>query len=318
MGKKTVKIYSLKGFISFMDNFLNKLERKFGRYAIPDLIRYVIILYCAGAVIGMINENIYYEYLCLDMSAVFRGQIWRLVTFLIEPYGFSSGMGMLLSILFFVIQVQLFFLFGRSLEQAWGTFRFNMYFLSPAPGRLPRYGQLLPLRHRGAIYYSGFQYIYWSMFFAFAALNPDMQFLLYFIIPIKVKWLAILDAAYMLYQVVQSFYYGIMLYSQGASGSGAAYISMGIAIIVAMANFLIFFFSTRNYRRVSPKDIHRRRAFKKQTQTSNSGPRHRCAVCGRTELDDENLDFRFCSKCDGNYEYCSDHLFTHQHVKKFM
>lgn len=102
MGKKTVKIYSLKGFISFMDNFLNKLERKFGRYAIPDLIRYVIILYCAGAVIGMINENIYYEYLCLDMSAVFRGQIWRLVTFLIEPYGFSSGMGMLLSILFFL------------------------------------------------------------------------------------------------------------------------------------------------------------------------------------------------------------------------
>ena len=74
MGKKTVKIYSLKGFISFMDNFLNKLERKFGRYAIPDLIRYVIILYCAGAVIGMINENIYYEYLCLDMSAVFRSE----------------------------------------------------------------------------------------------------------------------------------------------------------------------------------------------------------------------------------------------------
>ena len=282
MGKKTVKIYSLKGFISFMDNFLNKLERQFGRYAIPDLIRYVIILYCAGAVIGMINENIYYEYLCLDMSAVFRGQIWRLVTFLIEPYGFSSGMGMLLSILFFVIQVQLFFLFGRSLEQAWGTFKFNMYFLS---------GYLF---------------------------NIIAALILYFIIPIKVKWLAILDAAYMLYQVVQSFYYGILLYSKGASGSGAAYISMGIAIIVAMANFLIFFFSTRNYRRVSPKDIHRRRTFKKQTQTSTSGPRHRCAICGRTELDDENLDFRFCSKCDGNYEYCSDHLFTHQHVKKFM
>ena len=111
-----------------MNNFLNKLERKFGRYAIPDLIRYVIVLYCAGAVIGMINPRIYYNYLCLDMSAVFRGQIWRLFTFLIEPYGFSSGMGMLLSILFFVIQVQLFFLFGRSLEQAWGTFRFNMYF----------------------------------------------------------------------------------------------------------------------------------------------------------------------------------------------
>ena len=222
MGKKTVKIYSLKGFISFMDNFLNKLERKFGRYAIPDLIRYVIILYCAGAVIGMINENIYYEYLCLDMSAVFRGQIWRLVTFLIEPYGFSSGMGMLLSILFFVIQVQLFFLFGRSLEQAWGTFRFNMYFLSGYLFNIIAALILYLSPIHSQIYYSGFQYIYWSMFFAFAALNPDMQFLLYFIIPIKVKWLAILDAAYMLYQVVQSFYYGILLYSQGASGSGAA------------------------------------------------------------------------------------------------
>ena len=125
-----IRIYILKGYFDFMNNFLNKLERKFGRYAIPDLIRYVIVLYCAGAVIGMINPRIYYNYLCLDMSAVFRGQIWRLFTFLIEPYGFSSGMGMLLSILFFVIQVQLFFLFGRSLEQAWGTFRFNMYFLS--------------------------------------------------------------------------------------------------------------------------------------------------------------------------------------------
>lgn len=136
-----------------------------------------------------------------------------------EPYGFSSRYGKLLSILFFVIQVQLFFLFGRSLEQAWGTFRFNMYFLSGylfnIIAALILY--LSPLHSQ--IYYSGFQYIYWSMFFAFAALNPDMQFLLYFIIPIKVKWLAILDAAYMLYQVVQSFYYGIMLYSQGASGS---------------------------------------------------------------------------------------------------
>ena len=71
-----------------------------------------------------------------------------------------------------------------------------------------------------AIYYSGFQYIYWSMFFAFAALNPDMQFLLYFVIPIKVKWLAFLDAAYMLYQVVQSFYYGIIYFRAGQSSAG--------------------------------------------------------------------------------------------------
>ena len=240
-----IRIYILKGYFDFMNNFLNKLERKFGRYAISDLIRYVIVLYCAGAVIGMINPRIYYNYLCLDMSAVFRGQIWRLFTFLIEPYGFSSGMGMLLSILFFVIQVQLFFLFGRSLEQAWGTFRFNMYFLSGYLFNIIAALILYISPLHSAIYYSGFQYIYWSMFFAFAALNPDMQFLLYFVIPIKVKWLALLDAAYMLYQVVQSFYYGIIYFRAGQSTGGGAYISMGIAIIVAMANFLIFFFSTR-------------------------------------------------------------------------
>ena len=91
-----------------MDNFLNKLERKFGKYAIPDLIKYVIMLYCAGAAIGMLNPNIYYSYLCLDMRAIFHGQVWRLFTFLIEPYGFSRGMGMLVSILFFAIQVHLF------------------------------------------------------------------------------------------------------------------------------------------------------------------------------------------------------------------
>ena len=119
-----------------MNQWLNKMERKFGRYAIPDLTRYVVGLYCLGAVIGMLNQmgvisvNIYYNWLCLDMDAVFHGQVWRLFTYLLEPYGFYSGMGFLVSVLFLVIQVSLFFTFGRSLEQAWGTFRYNLYFFS--------------------------------------------------------------------------------------------------------------------------------------------------------------------------------------------
>jgi len=304
----------------FMENFLDKLERKFGKYAVPDLIRYVIVLYCAGAVIGMLNPGIYYSYLCLDMAAVFRGQIWRLFTFLVEPYGFSKGLGMFISILFFLIQVHLFFMFGRSLEQAWGTFRFNMYFfcgyILNIVAALILY--LSPLHLE--VYYSGFQYIYWSMFFAFAVINGDMQFLLYFVIPIKVKWLAVLDGAYLLYQITSNLYHGIQFLAYGSAGYAyaAVYISSAVAIIVALANFIVFFFATRNYKRISPKDIRRRRDFKRQTQQDSGVPRHRCAVCGRTELDNENLDFRFCSKCEGNYEYCSDHLFTHQHVKKFM
>ncbi len=307
-----------------MNNILNKLERKFGRYAVPDLIKYVVMLYGAGAVIGILDSlngtNIYYNYLCLDIDAVFHGQIWRLFTYLLEPYGFMSGGGFLLSALFFLIQVQLFLMFGRSLEQAWGTFRFNMYFFSGYILNIVAAIIMYVSPLHQSIYYSGFQYIYWAMFFAFAMLNPNMQFLLYFVIPIKVKWLAILDAVYLLYTVVKDVVEGVKYFLDPLVPNvyGGAYISAAIAIVVAMANFLIFFFATRNYRRVSPKEIHRRRKFKKETAAQSGMPRHRCAVCGRTELDNENLDFRFCSKCDGNYEYCSDHLFTHQHVKKFM
>ena len=101
-----------------MNQLLNKLERKYGKYAVPDLIKYVIVLYCAGAALGLIDNRIYYNYLSLNVEAVLHGQVWRLVTYLIEPYGFNTGMGFIVSILFFAIQVNLFFLFGRSLERA--------------------------------------------------------------------------------------------------------------------------------------------------------------------------------------------------------
>lgn len=303
-----------------MNQLLNKLERKFGKYAVPDLIKYVIVLYCVGAALGLINENIYYSYLSLNVEAVLHGQVWRLVTYLIEPYGFNPGMGFIVSILFFAIQVNLFFLFGRSLERAWGTFRFNMYFISGwllnIVAAFILYGAL-----RSTCYLSGFQYIYWSMFFAFAAENPNMEFLFWFVLPIKVKWLAILDAAYLLYNVFENFVAGFSYLNKGMSAMAGVAFSGALAIVVAMANFLVYFLSSRDYRRISPGDIKRRRHFKKQVQQAkrqNGGARHRCAVCGRTELDDDTLDFRFCSKCEGNYEYCSDHLFTHQHVKKHV
>ena len=94
-----------------MEKFLNALERKFGRYAVPDLIKYVVIIYCAGAVIGLVNPYFYYQYLSLNMNAVFHGQIWRLFTFLLEPSGFSSGSsmgGFLIGIIFFFFQVNQF------------------------------------------------------------------------------------------------------------------------------------------------------------------------------------------------------------------
>lgn len=215
--------------------------------------------------------------------------------------------------------MNLFFLFGRSLEQAWGTFRFNMYFFSGYLLNIIAALILYLSPMHATVYDSGFQYIYWSMFFAFALLNPNMEFLLYMVLPIKVKWLAILDAAFMLYQIFGNIRYGILLMRLGQYFDAEMCFSAAVAIVVAMANFLIYFFATRNYQRINPREVHRRREFRRKTTAGGryeGGARHRCAVCGRTELDNENLDFRFCSKCEGNYEYCSDHLFTHQHVKK--
>ena len=221
-----------------MNQLLNKLERKYGKYAVPDLIKYVIVLYCAGAALGLIDNRIYYNYLSLNVEAVLHGQVWRLVTYLIEPYGFNTGMGFIVSILFFAIQVNLFFLFGRSLERAWGTFRFNMYFIS---------GWLLNIVAAfilyGAIhstyYMSGFQYIYWSMFFAFAAENPNMEFLFWFVLPIKVKWLAVLDAVYLIYCVVENIVSGFSYLSQGGTLAAAGvYFSAALAIVVALGIFI--------------------------------------------------------------------------------
>ena len=130
-----------------------------------------------------------------------------------------------------------------------------------------------------------------------------------FIIPIKMKYLGIFYGGIVVLNIIQAAAAGNFMFA--------------ISIVVALLNFVLFFFSTKNYRRISPSQMRRRRQFKVHNGgeadvfRTNHGPvaRHKCAVCGRTELDSPDLEFRFCSKCEGNYEYCSDHLFTHQHIK---
>ena len=155
-------------------------------------------------------------------------------------------------------------------------------------------------------------YISLSIFLAYALTYPDMKVLLYFVIPIKMKWMAIVYAALVVYDIVRYF-------------MGGAWF-MALPIIASLLNFIIFFLGTRNLNRYNPKEIHRRNQFKRAMGESKTVPfpggsksgevtKHKCAVCGRTEKDDPNLEFRFCSKCNGNYEYCQDHLYTHIHKK---
>ncbi len=280
--------------------FLNKLERKYGRYAISGFMRYIVALNIVGAIIGVLAPDFYYQYLILDVGMVMKGQIWRLFTYILMPGLTTSSFLNPMNILFFALELYLYYWIGNALENQWGAFRFNLYYIS---------GYLLNILASVILYFAfdlsypiGLSYINQSLFLAFAALYPNIQLLLFFIIPIKVKWLGIFYGAILGYNVLTCFIYG--------------QIPMAVAILVSMANFLFFFFYTRNYARVSPKQMRRRAAYKKEVKKATTITRHKCAICGRTEQDDENLEFRFCSKCDGNYEYCMEHLFTHEHVKK--
>jgi len=132
---------------------------------------------------------------------------------------------------------------------------------------------------------------------AFAATFPDLEFLLFFVIPIKAKWMAMFNGIYFLYE----FLMGNM--------------ATRITILMSLINFFVFFLLTRNLSRFNPKEIKRKQSFHRQMKMMpQGGTHHKCAVCGRTEKDSPNLEFRYCSKCEGSMEYCSEHLYTHKHV----
>ena len=283
--------------------FMNKLERKFGKYAIKNLMLYIIGLYALGFFIELLTTNVYTQYLSLNMEMIFKGQIWRLVTFTIAPPQTSSP-------IFIIFSLYLYYIIGINLERVWGAFRFNFYFFM---------GVIFQILAALIIYLStGYSlglttyYLNMSLFLAFAAVFPDMQLLLFFIIPIKMKWLGILDGALLLFNVIRYTYFAITVPIHAYS---VIYWAMAVSIIVSLLNFIIFFALTRDYNRINPKEIQRKKKFKAETNRENGRLVHKCAVCGRTSVDYPELTFRYCSKCDGNYEYCNEHIFTHEHVK---
>ena len=282
-------------------NFLNKMERKYGRYAIHNLTKYMIGCYAIGYILvyfGQMFGGNFFQYLLLSPYHIMHGQIWRIVSWILIPPSSSN-------IIFVLIMLSFYYYLGTALERTWGAFRYNVYILGgmlcTVIGAFILYfisGQNEMLSLINGMSFSTY-YINLSIFLAFAMNYPDMEVLFMMIIPIKIKYLALLDVAYLLYDLIR-----------GGWGTRTV-------IIASLLNFIIYFLMTRNYRRISPQEIHRKQQFKKAVhpQMTLGGTRHKCAVCGRTEKDGEHLEFRYCSKCNGNYEYCQDHLFTHQHIK---
>lgn len=262
-------------------NYLDKLEKKFGKFAIKNLMTYIVLL--NGIVLLLIYlypQGNVISSLMLIPSLVMKGQIWRLITFAFIPPDTS--------IFWALFALYFYYLIGAGLEQEWGSFKFNIYYFM---------GMIATII---AAFITGggatAQYINMSLFLAFAYIYPDFEILLFFILPVKVKYLAWLYWAFIGYSLVfQS-------------------IPLKVAALASIVNFLVFF------GREIFSNIGRRKKVYDNRKHFDYAPHkktyiHKCTVCGITEKDNPNMEFRYCSKCDGDHEYCMDHLYNHEHIK---
>ncbi len=288
-------------------NWMYKLEQKWGRYAIPDLHRYFVIAYMIGFALNYIGGGVFLEYFSFDMSAILTGEVWRLVTWVLCVYNDSGILGLIFMLCLMSM--------GGSLQHFLGVFRMNVYLfggvlLNIAGGIVLYFLSWVILGAPLPVFLSLY-YILLSMFMALAICIPDATVNLYFILPIKMKWMLVVYYLELLYELY-------MYYSAGAQISITAGIMTvtiyGAQIIFALLNLALFFYFARI--RLSHKQKKRQQEFRSQMRAAApkaDGPRHKCAICGRTEADSPDLTFRYCSKCTGGREYCQDHLFTHTH-----
>ncbi len=290
-----------------MNSLMKKIDifcYKHPRFGIRNLMLYVVV---GAAIVWLFNLFTMYSsvnilsYLYFSPYLILRGQVWRLLTFIIIPP--STGILTLVAFYFY-------YFIGRTLEQQWGPGKFTIYFFT---------GVILTIVYGFVIYFAtgadlllsyGYpvsaHYIYLSMFFTFATLYPDMQVLLFFIIPIKMKWLAIVDAAFFLYSVVTSSF------------------PINLLPVVAVLNYLIFcggwlveaarrlFGGKTRQQRQNTVNFQSEVRRMQQEQRQKTYTR-RCEVCGRTDTDYPDLEFRYCSRCQGYHCFCMDHINNHRH-----
>jgi membrane associated rhomboid family serine protease len=251
--------------------FLDKLERRIGFIAIPGLIRAVVVLTALVFMLVLFNPG-FEKFLALNPARIMRGEVWRLITYIFLPQTLSP--------LWLVLALWFLWFIGEGLERAWGAFRLTLYFIVGMIGTT-----VAAFIARDTTFSNSM--LLAALFFAFARFYPDEIIYVFFILPVKVKWLAWISAGFL--------FYGFVVGTN----------SYRLALVAALSNYLIFFgpqfiYEARHRQEVSS----RRKRFELQTR-SDEEPLHRCAVCGATELSDPTLEFRVAR--DGE-EYCMQHL----------
>lgn len=265
-------------------NWFDKLERKFGRYAIQNLMSYIIVANAAILLLYTLSPPVGYsviDKLTFVPQFVLQGEIWRFITFIFIPPGVLGN-----NLFFSVISLIFYYSISRSLESQWGAFRFNLYYLI---GMLGTVTFSLIFKINGIPFYLNM-----SLFLAYAKIFSEAEVRLFFILPIKVKYLGWL-------------YWGMLIVNIITGG-----LAQLILILVSLANYFLFF-AGHNIRSLKNK----KKVNTRQKEFKMDRPKviyiHRCSVCDITNHDNPDMEFRYCSKCDGHYEYCADHIFDHDH-----
>lgn len=261
-------------------SLLNRLERLLGRFAIENLSIYLVIGQAFVFLMAMLGRD-FTGVVALVPALVLRGEAWRLFTFVFEPPAVHP--------VFIAFSWYMFYLMGGALEEFWGVFRYNFFLF---------FGWVLTVV--AAFAFPGIAatniFVAGSVLLAFAYLNPDFELLLFFILPLKIKWIARLQwAGYAFLAIVGNW-------------------PLRLALLASMGNFFLFFSRDIVQRIRSGRRQMAYRAQRFGASADEPTPRHRCHVCGRTDLTDPRLDFRYCSKCAGEECYCSEHLANHVHT----
>ena len=291
---------------------MKNLRRRFERFCyqnrtkgIPNLMLYITTGSALVYAMSMFDQSsILYAILCFDRAAILQGQIWRLFSFV---FAYDAG-----NILLTAISLLCYFSLGRAMENTWGTFRFNLFYLTG-----------VVLMDVFCMLFGGAATVYYlnlSLFLGYATLYPDAHFLLFFFIPVKAWIFAMVDIVVTIYDIVRVTAMGLF--------------PLSLFPLVAIANYFLFF--GKDVANIIPLSwrINIQRLFKKKpakktgtipfptagsyqaTTVKVKAPyTHRCTVCGRTDLSNPELEFRYCSRCNGYHCYCEDHISNHTHVE---
>ena len=287
---------------------MKDLRRRFERFCfknrdkgIPNLMLYISL----GAGIMYLfymatNDPILYYYMAFDRELILQGQIWRLFTY---PLAYNAG-----NIFYTAISLVCYYSLGRAMENIWGTLRFNLFYLSG-----------IVMMDIYCMIFGGYADAYYlnlSLFLSYATMFPDAQFLLFFIIPVKAWIFALLDLVLVVMGLLtETFPYNLFS-------------------VISIANYLLFFgkdvvnviplswranaarlFRKKPKQKAKVVPFPNAGSYEATTASVKAPYTHRCTVCGRTDVSNPELEFRYCSRCSGYHCYCEDHISNHTHVE---